>query len=212
VIPVQQQPEPPGFESKVRSKGVAFLQTVPQPKAWNNREYWRKSLQDLYRAYNGVCAYSAQWMPSTVASPTVDHFIPKSAKPELAYEWDNFRLSCLKMNARKRDFQDILDPFQIEPGWFTLDFPSLLIKVNPALDEPIKSQVRSTIKRLKLNDDDDCVKHRQDWLMPYCKGEITFEFLKKTTPFITYELERQNLVDSIAFIMSVTQVKLEHLE
>ena len=204
MIPIRQQPEPTDFESKVRSKGVAFLQTVPRPKTWDNREYWRESLKDLYGAYNQICAYSAQWIPWIEGSPTVDHFIPKSVKPELAYEWSNFRLSCLKMNARKRDFQDVLDPFQIEIDWFILDFPSLLIKVSPVLEEPVKSQVRNTIKRLKLNDDDDCVKHRQDWLIQYCKGKITFEFLKETAPFIAYELERQNLVESIAFIMSVT--------
>jgi uncharacterized protein (TIGR02646 family) len=204
VIPLIQQPEPADFENKVRSKGVVFLQTVPQPKAWNNREYWRESLKDLHEAYNQVCAYSAQWISWIEGSPTVDHFIPKSVKPELAYEWSNFRLSCLKMNARKRDFQDVLDPFQIEPGWFVLDFPSLLIKVNPTLEEPIKKQVKSTIKRLKLNDDDNCVKHRQDWLMRYCEGKFKIEFLKETAPFIAYELERQNLVDEIAFVMSVT--------
>lgn len=203
MIPVRQQPEPNDFETKVRLKGVVFLQMVSQPKAWDNREYWRESLKDLYGTYNRVCAYSAQWIPWIEGSPTVDHFIPKSAKPELAYEWNNFRLSCLKMNARKRDFQDVLDPFQIKPGWFTLDFPSLLIKVSSDLDEPIKSQVRSTIKRLKLNDDDDCVKHRQDWLMRYCERQITFDFLKETAPFIAYELERQDLVGSIAVIMSV---------
>lgn len=204
MIPITQQPEPTDFERKVRSKGIAFLQTVPRPKIWDKREYWRESLRDLSGAYNQVCAYSAQWIPSIEGSPTVDHFIPKSVKPELAYEWSNFRLSCLKMNARKRDFQDVLDPFQIAPGWFILDFPSLLIKANPDLDEGVKNQVRSTIKRLKLNDDDDCVKHRQDWLMRYCEGKINFDFLKETAPFIAYELERQNLVESIAFIMSVT--------
>lgn len=203
MIPVKQQPEPPNFENKVRSKGNAFLQTVPRPKTWDSREYWRESLRDLHGAYNQVCSYSAQWIPWIEGSPTVDHFIPKSVKPELAYEWSNFRLSCLKMNARKRDFQDILDPFQITSGWFILDFPSLLIKASPDIDEQVKIQVRSTIKRLKLNDDDDCVKHRLDWLMRYCEKNITFDFLKETSPFIAYELERQNLVESIAFIMSV---------
>lgn len=207
MIPVKPQPEPAGFERKVRSKGVVFLQAVTQLKAWDNREYWRECLKDLCGAYNQVCAYSAQWIPPIEGSSTVDHFIPKSVKPELAYEWSNFRLACSKMNARKRDFQDVLDPFQMKPGWFTLNFPSLLVKPNPDLEESIKSQVRSTIKRLKLNDDDVCVKHRQDWLMRYCEEEFKFEFLKKTAPFIAYELERQNLVDSIATIMSVTRVK-----
>ena len=203
MIPVKQQPEPPNFENKVSSKGNAFLQTVPRPKTWDSREYWRESLNDLYKAYNQVCAYSAQWIPEIEGSPTVDHFVPKSVKPELAYEWSNFRLSCQKMNSRKWIFQDVLDPFQIEHGWFILDFPSLIIKPNPDLDEQVKSQVKSTIKRLKLNCDDRCVKHRQDWLMRYCEKKITFDFLKETAPFIAYELERQNLVESIASIMSV---------
>ncbi|MEP0800111.1 hypothetical protein [Funiculus sociatus] len=204
MIPVRQQPEPTDFESRVRAKGVAFLQKASRPQAWENREYWRDSLKDLYRAYDEVCAYSAQWIPRIEGSPTVDHFIPKSVRPELAYEWSNFRLSCLKMNARKRDFQDVLDPFQIQPDWFILDFPSLIIKANPELEESIKSQVKSTIKRLKLNDDDDCVKHRQDWLMCYCKKQFPFDFLKKTAPFIAYELERQKLIEVISSIMSVS--------
>ncbi len=203
MIPVQEQPQPKEFEQKVRSKGLAFLKKVPNPQTWSNHEYWRNSLEDLHEAYNQVCAYSAQWIPWIEGSPTVDHFIPKSVKPELAYEWSNFRLSCLKMNARKRDFDDILDPFQIQAEWFVLDFPSLLIKPNPNLDTSIKNKIRSTIKRLKLNDDDACVRSRQRWLIPYCKKQYPFEFLKEKAPFIAYELERQNLVDTISLIMSV---------
>jgi len=164
VIPVRQQPEPTDFESKVRSKGLAFLQKIPRPQAWDNREYWRDSLKDLYGAYNQVCAYSAQWIPWIEGSPTVDHFAPKSVNPEFAYEWNNFRLSCLKMNARKRDSQDVLDPFKIQSGWFILNFPSLLVKLNKNLEVSIIIRVESTIKRLQLNDD-GTVKHRQDWLM-----------------------------------------------
>jgi hypothetical protein len=204
VIPVRQQPEPTDFENRVRLKGLVFLQKVPCPQTWDNREYWRDSLKDLYEAYNRICAYSAQWIPWIEGSPTVDHFIPKSVRPDLAYEWSNFRLSCQKMNSRKWTFQDVLDPFQIEHGWFILDFPSLLVRANPALEESIKNQVKSTIKRLKLNDDDDCVKHRQDWLMRYCEKKFPFEFLKETAPFIAYELERQGLVDTISSIMLVS--------
>jgi hypothetical protein len=201
MIPVESQPEPPNFENKVKISGLAFLQQCPHPTNWKNHEYWRNSLDDLYTSYNQICSYSAHWIPRTEGSPTVDHFIPKSINPNLAYEWSNFRLACLRMNARKWIFQDILDPFKIQYEWFLLDFPSLLIKANSSLEESIKTQVISTIKRLKLNDDDGCVKQRQDWLMAYCKGEITFDFLNKTAPFIAYELNRQNLINSIQSIM-----------
>ena len=59
----------------------------------------------------------------------VDHFYPKSVRPDMAYEWSNFRLASLKLNCRKREFQDVLDPFTIEPGWFCLSFPSLLFSL-----------------------------------------------------------------------------------
>lgn len=203
MIPVHQQPEPTDFDKKVRTKGVKFLKREPQPQSWSKCDYWRNALGDLYEVYNRVCAYSAFWIPWSVGTPTVDHFVPKSIKPELAYEWSNFRLSSLKMNARKGNYQDVLDPLLIQPGWFILDFPSLLIKPNPNLDQPIKIKVRNTIKRLKLNDDDRCVQERQSWVIEFCKNKHQFEVLKEKAPFIAYELERQNLVDTISLVMSV---------
>jgi len=205
VIPVQPKPEPADFSKKVREPGAVFLNKVPNPKNkdWINREYWRESLEDLCEAYDRICAYSAQWMPRTEGNPTVDHFIPKSVKPEWAYEWHNFRLACSKLNARKRDYQDVIDPFGLQPDSFILDFPSLLIKPNQNIPAPLKEKVIATIKRLKLNADDNCIKGRQDWLMPYCKKEYPFDYLKRKAPFIAYELERQDLVDKIASIMGV---------
>ena len=206
MIPVQFQPEPDDFEDKVRKPGLAFLNKVPNPKSedWKNRDYWRKSLPDLYTSYNKICAYSAQWIPRPEGSPTVDHFLPKSAKPELAYEWDNFRLASLRMNARKNDFQDVIDPCKLNLGDFILDFPVLSISASFNLSDSLKKQIMDTIDRLKLNDE-ICKQGRLEWLMPYCETVYPFEYLKKKAPFIAYELERQGLVDvdKIAKIMGV---------
>lgn len=108
------------------------------------------------------------------------------------------------MNSRKHTFQDVIDPFEVKQDWFILDFPSLQIKQNPNLDTSIKDRVISTINRLKLNDE-YCISSRFTWLMPYCEGDFTFNFLKNKAPFIAYELERQELVpvERIAEIMSV---------
>jgi hypothetical protein len=201
VIPIQPQPAPADFGTKVQAKGQKFLQKATQPISWKNREYWRNSLPDLYAAFDCVCAYSAHWIPYTVGTPTVDHFIPKSVAPELAYDWANFRLSSLRMNSNKRDFQDVLDPFLIQSGWFVLDFPSLLLKPNPALADEIKDSITITIQRLKLNSDDNCVQHRQEWLMGYCQQVFTLEHLRKMAPFTAFELERQKLLAKIATVM-----------
>jgi hypothetical protein len=207
VIPIKPQPEPDDFDEKVRKPGLAFLSKVPNPKTkdWKNRDYWRRSLRDLYDACNHICAYSAQWISRPEGSPTVDHFLPKSAKPELAYEWHNFRLACLTLNNKKRTELDVIDPFELPVNSFILDFPSLIIKPNPELLYPLKERVISTINRLQLNDYDKCIDGRLEWLKTYYEDNSTFDSLKRKAPFIAYELERQGLaeVDKIAYIMGV---------
>jgi hypothetical protein len=203
VIPVQEQLEPSDFSKSVRKPGAAFLQEVARPTNWYKKEYWQRALPALYQAYIGICAYSAHWIPNDTGVATVDHFVPKSTTPRLAYEWSNFRLASLKMNSRKGNHQDVLAPFKLKPNWFIMDFPSLLIKSNPILSVAQSEQVQATIKRLKLNDDDTCVRSRKDWLLPFCKKECTFELLKRHAPFIAYELQRQGLIDKIASIMGL---------
>lgn len=207
MIPIKPQPEPDDFDEKVRKEGKYFLSKVPNPKTkdWKNHDYWRRSLRDLYDACNHICAYSAQWIPYDTGSPAVDHFIPKSAKPELAYEWHNFRLACLTLNNKKRTELDVIDPFELPVNSFILDFPSLIIKPNPELLYPLKGRVISTINRLELNDYDKCIDGRLEWLKTYYEDNSSFDSLKRKAPFIAYELERQGLaeVDKIAYIMGV---------
>jgi hypothetical protein len=204
VIPVVAQLEPADFDEKVRTPGGAFLIMIPRPntKEFERAPYWRQALGELYRAYGKICAYSAHWIPPDTGQPSVDHFIPKNVAPELAYEWSNFRLASLKMNSRKWTYQDVLDPFTIERDWFTLDFPSLLVMPNVNLSLINSEKVQATINRLRLNDDETCVEHRQIWVAGYCKGDITFDFLGRYAPFIAYELDRQNLRATISSLMN----------
>jgi hypothetical protein len=105
------------------------------------------------------------------------------------------------MNSRKGVHQDVLDPFQIQSGTFHLEFPSLIIKPNPDLPDNLQRQAASTIKRLKLNSDNNCIMSRLEWLLPYCEGGVTFEELARKAPFIAHEIDRQGKRDTIAAIM-----------
>ena len=204
MIPVKPEPEPSDFDRLVRTPGNDFLATftssMPTSKQLEKKNYWKSIRHKLYESYKGVCAYSALHIPR-YCYPNIDHFIPKSVKPELAYEWGNYRLSCPFVNMLKKNFQDVLDPFEIEKDWFFLDFPSLIVKANPQLSDEIKAQVHSTIKRLHLNDEDPFVKGRNAWLKPYCTGLYDFSYLKDVAPFIAYELKRQGLTENIKVIM-----------
>ncbi|NIM13021.1 MAG: hypothetical protein GTO45_12915 [Candidatus Aminicenantes bacterium] len=212
MIPVPKQPEPENFAETVTKKADAFLKKKNSPtgKEIHNRPYWRNALDDLYKAYNKVCAYSALWFPRDAV--TVDHYIPISviaqSNPGLAYDWNNFRLASRSMNTEKGKFQDVLDPFLIEPGWFAMEFPSLIIKSGSDLSPGCRGKVEATIKRLKLNEKEKYIEYRHEILWDYCllcseydNIDPIFNHLEKRAPFIAYELKRQGLTKEIVYMM-----------
>jgi len=191
--------EPADFHRKVRVLGANFLRATPNPtrQQWNHKDYWRKALGDLFGAYDGICAYCASWTKraGTISTPqdsSVDHFIPKSAAPTQAYEWDNFRLCRSRLNMRKDSHRDVLDPFRLTPGWFNLDFRTFFLLPNPTLSPLDRKRVQTTIDRLQHNADNDYVNERIGAIREYCLGRATFAQLLNRYPFIAAEMRVQN--------------------
>ena len=199
MIPVQPQPEPPDFDRDVRTPGRQFIMNNPLCKPNQLKNYWSRISDQLFRAYGRICAYSAVFIPPLTGGDTVEHFVPRSANRMLAYEWSNYRLVTSRLNGKKGDHQDVLDPFLIGQDWFILDFPSLIVKPNPVIDPWEQTQVTNTISRLGLNED-VCIEGRLCWLKEFCENN-DLRFLKKYSPFVAHELERQNLVPLIAEMM-----------
>jgi len=199
MIPVMSQPEPQDFQVKVSAKGRSFLERNPHTKNWKYGSYWTLALPDLWNSYQGICAYCCYYIPSE-QNATVDHFIPKSIEPEMAYEWRNYRLATLKMNARKGNSIDLIDPFELADGSLQLLFPAMLIRPDPTLPLERKEQILSTIKRLKLNADETLVQSRLQWMLAYCDGHISFKFLSRVAPFIAFEIERQAIKDQLPLV------------
>lgn len=199
MIRVQEQPEPANFNTKVRIPGNAYLLTNPNPtsREFKKHREWSNALDDLYSAYNGICAYSASWISPVQSNPTADHYLPKHKYPQLAYEWSNLRLCNPKMNSYKDSFEDVIDPFQIQNGWFVIDFSTFLIDSFDRLPSNLKKSIKDSIKRLKLNDDDGLVQFRAHVVREYASGEISFDHLNRHHPFIAFELGRQNLQEAI---------------
>lgn len=200
MIYVTPQPEPQDFDRKVRQKGLAWLRkegidlNAALPKRKELPAYWREELDELYAAYGNCCAYLAVFFERTTGEGTVDHFVPKSLRPDLAYEWNNYRLACSRMNSRKRDFSDVLDPFEVKNGWFRLEVVSGRIFPDPHLSDRLRQQVQETIDRLGLDDPDNRemrAKHYQD----YCEREVTASYLRKHSPFVWMEAKRQGLLE-----------------
>lgn len=195
MIRVEQQPAPADFDATVRQRGRRFLRINPHPTAreLSRRPYWQSAKRSLYEAYAGVCAYTCHWISWDTGSHTVEHFVPKSVAPQLAYEWSNFRLVCGRMNGRKGRHQDVLDPFGLDNGVFWLHFPSLQVSPSDDLPRLLKDRAWSTINRLALNDETCCVS-RLAYVTEYCTGDVTLDHLRRRAPFLHREITRQRVV------------------
>lgn len=192
MIPIPAYPEPPDFDHKVRRLGTKFLKTNPTPKDWEKKDYWTWCLPQLRKAYRNICVYSSIFEVPIAGSHSVDHFIPKSLDPSRAYEWSNYRLASRAMNSRKGDFNDVLDPFTLQPNTFVLDIATMLVKPGKHLSVTEKQAVKATIKRLKLNDDEALTTWRAKLVLKFCDDDISMRELERLSPFVAYEINRQN--------------------
>lgn len=208
MIPVTYQKGPPALVNSIATQGKAFLQTKLgqkiSGKEWNANSYWQEATDELHQLYRGFCAYSAEWIPKEKGlGRSVDHFIPKSVRPELAYEWSNFRLCFDRINSAKGEESGIFDPFLIEDGWFAIDFPSLLVTVGNGCPAEKQPQAERTIKVLELD---------QEWVVNRKRKmirEVTalppadqILHLRENAPFLYRELDRQGWLDRMSELIS----------
>ncbi|MDH4216157.1 MAG: hypothetical protein OEV23_04580 [Gallionella sp.] len=198
MIPVTLQPEPADFDVKVRQKGLAWLANEgiapnsPPPRASKLPNYWSASNKQLWDAYKGECAYLAIYFEWSTGASSTDHFVAKSKKSGDAYEWDNYRLSCLGANRNKNKFDDVLDPIGLAQNTFVLNLATGNVKPNPALGATEKTAAKKTISRLKLNSAEN-KQMRARHYSEYLKHRHP-NILKKYSPFVWYEADRQGVL------------------
>lgn len=210
MIRVEHAPEPADFDKKVRQPGLrAMAELVGEPNLPKRRgrkraviaasreaipadkfpALWTEALPELLEAYGRVCAYMSFYIEPVTGAASVDHMLPKSLNWQAVYEWRNYRLACARMNSRKNDYRDVLDPFEIEDNWFRLELVGYQVTPAPQLPADIEVQVQATIDRLKLNDY-ECRKLREAYATAYRQGDIGLHYLRQRAPFLAREIER----------------------
>lgn len=150
--------------------------------------YWTRALDDLMKAYSRICAYSCFKIHTVTGGRSVDHMVPKSKAWDKVYEWSNYRLACTRLNARKSNYEDVLDPFDIQDGWFHLELVGFQVVPNPDLEDPIRLSVEQTIERLGLN---EFCRERAERAEDYWARDVTLKILTAESPFVARELRRQ---------------------
>ena len=213
MIPVTPAPEPPAFDKKVRQPGLRAIAELvgeqPDPPRTAGRPhspvaasrdeipagkfppYWHEMLDDLMESYHQICAYLCLHINRVTGASSVDHAIAKSRRWDLVYEWSNYRLAYLQMNARKGAAADVLDPFEIGEDWFTLELVGFQVVPGSGLPDDVAKAVKDTIKRLRLNDHEYC-EIRAEHAERYLSGKNPLHHLMQHAPFVAMELRRQH--------------------
>ncbi len=175
--------QPDGTELQVN-----IIQEVELPSSMFPT-YWGRAVDDMMVLYNDICAYSCFRIHPVTGGRSVDHLAPKSQDWDRVYEWDNYRLASTMLNSRKNKFGDVLDPFDVQNGWFVLELVGFQVRPAKGLDQLIRTQVQNTIDRLGL---DDFRSSRERDAENYWTGKVSFDLLMEESPFVAMELRRQN--------------------
>lgn len=198
MIPVTPKPEPEDFDTNVRQPGHQWLanygiplNSVP-PKARDLPNYWTRCGQQLWNSYEQTCAYLAIHFELVTGAASTDHFVAKSRHAGDAYEWSNYRLSALGPNRKKRDFNDVLDPFTLQAETFVLNLTTGQISPSPTLSASESASAQATIDRLDL-DSPEHNEMRARHFRLYLSHR-TESILRLLSPFVWSEARRQNLL------------------
>jgi len=185
MIRFERVPEPEGFDEKVRQPGNAWLETHPEVRKLN--PLWGPFRSHLAEGFRDLCAYSAMHEPVGC----VDHYLSSKKHRHLAYEWSNYRFSSEWINKSKQAADDeVLDPHEVEDGWFEILLPSLQLVLTDAVPPARRARAANTLDRLHLRDDERVLRQRQAWYQLYRDGELTLDGLRRMAPLIARAVEK----------------------
>ena len=90
------------------------------------------------------CAY-CESNPMHVTFGDIEHIVPKSIQPQLAYDWNNLTLACDVCNTKKGDNEGFFDPYFTDPAdHFVFNGPMIRAKAD-------RDDAKNTCIGLELN-------------------------------------------------------------
>jgi len=188
MIAVKQVPKPRGFDSRARKPGRAWLKS--HPKAKRPKDLWSPFLPDLSAGFAQLCGYAAMLDPT---GGTVDHYLSFKNRPDLAYEWSNYRFASQALNASKSTADDaVLDPFEVGDDWFEIILPSLQLQLSPNVPSKWRRKAEYTLKRLKLRDGERILRWRSAWYEMFRAGKLSLDGLEQVAPLIARAIRKQS--------------------
>lgn len=184
---VSPSPEPADFDNQVRQTGQRWLSNNAGKTP---KDYWSRCKPQLATAFSNLCGYAAMRIPSR--NGTVDHFLSKQSRPDLAYEWTNYRYAFGRVNSCKGTFDArILDPFDVQDDWFEIQLPSLQLILTANVPASHLARAQFTLQQLQLQDGDWIIEERAYYYEAFQRGDMTLAQLDQSAPLIARAIRRQ---------------------
>ncbi|MBI5572356.1 MAG: hypothetical protein HY914_20600 [Desulfomonile tiedjei] len=175
-------PEPTDFDEKVRRPGRQWLDADPTTRPAKPPNCWTSCKDQLAEAFNFLCGYSAMHIGLEGA---VEHYLSKSDHPEFAYEWTNYRYASDRINSRKAAHgAKILDPFEVQNGWFEVQLGSWQLMMTDQIPEAHRERAQFTVDKLRLGADDYVIRQRRQWYRCFYIGEESLTGLMRRAPLV----------------------------
>lgn len=151
--------------------------------------YWREFNIELGRGFKFLCGYMVLW----TTDGTVDHFVSIDEDRSRAYDWNNYRYVAGWVNSSKQNVvsTDILDPYEVEEGWFEILLPTLELVVTSKVPPERRARAEQTLKRLPIGRDERAIKRRGVYYDEYLNKEIDLIQLRKRAPLLAAAIEKQ---------------------
>ena len=171
--------KPKNFTRDCETPGKAWEQAHPRSNKFPS--FWGKFERQLADGFHDRCG----WWAMRIADGRVDHFLSKKFHRELAYDWDNYRYVAPIVNSYKGTHDDrVLDPFEIQPGWFEVLLPSMLLKRTNLVPLALRAKADFTLKQLRLVNGYKVRRNRRAWYEGYKNGLITDAGLEAYAPLV----------------------------
>ncbi len=189
MIPVPNPiPEPAGFDRLCRQPGNTWLAANPA-KRKSFPAHWIMFEAEIEAGFACRCG----WWAMRIQSGTVDHFLSKNkaANRHLVYEWANYRHAAPTLNSSKKELDaQVLDPFEVQPGWFEVLLPSMQLIRTAAVPVHLQAKADFTLEKLKLVSGPKVRRNRFRYYEDFKKGKLTFPGLQDYAPLIADAVAR----------------------
>lgn len=186
-VPVPEKPAT--FETDCGEPGRTWLEQNPDVHPHRN-PLWTAFRPQLRAAFELRCGFLAMRIPHG----TVDHWVSINTDRTKAYDWENYRFVDGSVNSAKKPAWDgkLLDPYEVQDGWFEILLPSLQMIVADIPDAAVKERAEFTLTKLHLRDGEDVIRLRREWLEMHDRGELNLDGLRRVAPLVARAVEKRN--------------------